>query len=75
MLVEGPSKLAVRKNADGPIVQMTGRMFAIELSSGKGMSAKAGQLLDIQIDDVSAFTLFGSVPTQEIVPELVTLRV
>lgn len=74
VLVEGPSKMALRKHAEGPIIQMTGRTTCDRIVVWDGNIRQAGQLLDIHIDDASPFTLFGTVVTQEIVPDLVSLK-
>ena len=74
VLVEGPSKWSVRKKEAGPIVQMTGRTVCDRIVVWQGNQRQAGELLPVHIDDVSAFTMFGSVVTKEVTPELYELK-
>ncbi len=73
VLVEGPSKLSVRQNEVGPIVQMTGRTSCDRIVVWQGNIRQAGELLNVTIDDVTGFTLFGSVETFETTPDVVPL--
>ncbi|MFO1065826.1 MAG: tRNA (N6-isopentenyl adenosine(37)-C2)-methylthiotransferase MiaB [Pirellulales bacterium] len=73
VLVEGPSKLAVRRNETGELCQMTGRTPCDRIVVWDGHQRQAGQLLPIMIHDASAHTLFGAVKTQEVGPELIGL--
>ena len=75
VLVEGPSKLSVRQHEVGPIVQMTGRTSCDRIVVWQGNVRQAGELLNIVIDDVTGFTLFGSVETFDVTPELVPLSI
>jgi tRNA-2-methylthio-N6-dimethylallyladenosine synthase len=75
VLVEGPSKLSQRQNESGPVVQMTGRTHCDRIVVWKGNLRQAGQLLRVTIDDVTGFTLFGSVETFEHSPEVIPLTV
>jgi tRNA-2-methylthio-N6-dimethylallyladenosine synthase len=74
VLVEGPSKWSQRKKEEGPIVQMTGRTPCDRIVVWQGNQRQAGQLLPINIYDVSPFTLFGSVVTVDEAPDLVSLE-
>ncbi len=74
ILVEGPSKWAIRKRQEGDLRQMTGRTNCDRIVVWEGNMRQAGQVLPVHIDDVFAFTMFGTVETKEIVPELVQMR-
>ena len=74
ILVEGPSKWSVRKEQTGDLRQMTGRTHCDRIVVWDGNVRQAGQILPVHIDDVFAFTMFGTVETKEIVPELVQMR-
>ncbi len=63
VLVEGPSKLSQRQNETGPIIQMTGRTHCDRIVVWQGNQRQAGQLLNVTIDDVTGFTMFGTVET------------
>jgi tRNA-2-methylthio-N6-dimethylallyladenosine synthase len=65
VLVEGPSKLSQRQNETGPIIQMTGRTHCDRIVVWQGNQRQAGQLLNVTIDDVTGFTMFGTVETFE----------
>ncbi len=75
VLVEGPSKMSLRRGDPGPIRQMTGRTHCDRIVVWEGNERQAGQLLEILIHDASMHTLFGSVVTQEWAPEVVPLAV
>ncbi len=75
VLVEGPSKWSVRKNEVGPVRQMTGRTTCDRIVVWEGNERQAGALMPIAIHDVSAFTMFGSVPTVDQSLELVPLTI
>ncbi len=74
ILVEGPSKWSVRKGQTGELRQMTGRTPCDRIVVWDGNIRQAGQILPVHIDDVFAFTMFGTVETNEIVPELLQIR-
>ncbi|PAY16438.1 tRNA (N6-isopentenyl adenosine(37)-C2)-methylthiotransferase MiaB [Rhodopirellula sp. SM50] len=67
VLVEGPSKKAADADADSPVVQMTGRTPCDRIVVFDGNRRQAGQLLDVQVDDVSSHTLIGRVKTVDVV--------
>jgi tRNA-2-methylthio-N6-dimethylallyladenosine synthase len=73
VLVEGPSKTAQKLGEDGPVLQLTGRTHCDRIVVFDGNRRQIGQLLNVTIYDVSAFTLFGSVVTQHVGPEVYTL--
>lgn len=73
VLVEGPSKLEQRKPSTGATVQMTGRTVCDRIVVWDGQLRQAGELLEIQIEDVTPFTLMGSIPTYHITPDVIPL--
>jgi len=73
VLVEGPSKWSMRRHEEGPAIQMTGRTRCDRIVVWNGNSRQAGHLLNVHVDDVSAFTLLGSVETFEAMPDLFQL--
>lgn len=73
VLVEGPSKSAEKKGGDGPVVQLTGRTMCDRIVVFDGNRRQIGKTIDIAIYDANAHTLFGSVVTQHVGPELVSL--
>lgn len=73
VLVEGPSKLAFRRNELGDVCQMTGRTPCDRIVVWEGNQRQAGQLLQVLIHDASCHTLFGSMETTEVGPELIGL--
>ncbi len=75
VLVEGPSKLSQRQNETGPIIQMTGRTHCDRIVVWQGNQRQAGQLLNVTIDDVTGFTMFGTVETFEDSVEVVPLTI
>jgi tRNA-2-methylthio-N6-dimethylallyladenosine synthase len=67
VLVEGPSKLALKRGVDSPdALQLTGRTTCDRIVVFDGMSRQIGQLLEITIVDATAHTLFGQVVTREV---------
>jgi tRNA-2-methylthio-N6-dimethylallyladenosine synthase len=66
VLVEGPSKVSVKRGETGPLRQMTGRTPCDRIVVWDGNERQAGELLDILIHDASATTLFGSVETRDV---------
>lgn len=75
VLVEGPSKLSLRQKEEGPVVQMTGRTSCDRIVVWQGNTRQAGEILQVTIDDVTGFTLFGTVDTFETTPELIPLTI
>jgi tRNA-2-methylthio-N6-dimethylallyladenosine synthase len=70
VLVEGPSKLSLKRGDEGPLVQMTGRTPCDRIVVWDGNQRQAGQVLPVKIVDVNAHTLIGTVLTQHSGPEL-----
>ncbi len=67
VLVEGPSKKAVKAGSQSELVQMTGRTHCDRIVVFDGNRRQAGQTLPIKIDDASSHTLIGRVKTVELV--------
>jgi tRNA-2-methylthio-N6-dimethylallyladenosine synthase len=60
ILVEGPSKAARRRQADGrQVVQLAGRTVCDRIVVFDGPPELAGKMVQVQIEQVDAFTLFG----------------
>lgn len=74
VLVEGPSKLAVRRGDDGPLVQMIGRTPCDRIVVFDGNRRQAGEFMDIMIHDANSHTLTGSVKTQHVGPEVFAIK-
>ncbi len=64
VLVEGPSKMSVKRGEEGPLRQMTGRTKCDRIVVWDGHDRQAGQILPILIHDTSSHTLFGSSETE-----------
>ena len=64
VLVEGPSKNALKQEGTGPFVQLTGRTLTDHIVVFDGHERLTGQRLAVTIEDASSFTLFG-VPAVE----------
>lgn len=76
VLIEGPSKRAVRQGAqDEPILQLIGRTHCDRIVVFEGNQRQIGQTLPVTVYDATAFTLFGNIVTQEIRPQSVTLQI
>ncbi|MFN9564926.1 MAG: tRNA (N6-isopentenyl adenosine(37)-C2)-methylthiotransferase MiaB [Pirellulaceae bacterium] len=70
VLVEGPSKVSIKRGEVGPVRQMTGRTPCDRIVVWEGNERQAGQLLRVLIHDASCHTLFGGIETQETVHSL-----
>ena len=66
ILVEGPSKNSEKWGEEGPIRQLTGRTSCDRIVVFDGHERLTGTILDVDILEASAFTLFGRVPTSEV---------
>jgi tRNA-2-methylthio-N6-dimethylallyladenosine synthase len=66
VLVEGPSKLSIKRADQGPLRQMTGRTHCDRIVVWDGNERQAGNLLKVLIHDASSHTLFGSVETVQV---------
>jgi tRNA-2-methylthio-N6-dimethylallyladenosine synthase len=67
VLVEGPSKKALRQNDQSELVQMMGRTHCDRIVVFDGNRRQAGQILPIKIDDATSHTMIGRVRTMELV--------
>jgi tRNA-2-methylthio-N6-dimethylallyladenosine synthase len=74
VLVEGPSKLA-RKRNDRQVLQLIGRTTCDRIVVFDGNERLIGRLVPVLIYDATAFTLHGEVVTAHAGPEVYTLRV
>jgi tRNA-2-methylthio-N6-dimethylallyladenosine synthase len=61
ILVEGPSKSALKHPSDGEMVQLVGRTVCDRIVVLDGPRRLTGRLLPVMIEKVDAFTLFGKV--------------
>ncbi|MBP86745.1 MAG: tRNA (N6-isopentenyl adenosine(37)-C2)-methylthiotransferase MiaB [Planctomycetaceae bacterium] len=76
VLVEGPSKLAVKKGSeDDQVLQLTGRTHCDRIVVFEGNRRQIGQTLPITIYDSTAYTLFGNVVTEEVGSETFSLQI
>ncbi len=66
VLVEGPSKLSLRRGETGPLRQMTGRTKCDRIVVWDGNERQAGQVLSVLVHDANCITLFGAVDTVEV---------
>lgn len=73
VLVEGPSKASLKRGESGPLRQMTGRTNCDRIVVWDGNERQTGQLLPVLIHDASSHTLFGTIETVELAPEVVPL--
>ena len=72
--MEGRSKTARKRAADGPVVQLTGRTHCDRIVVFDGALAHVGQILPIHIADVTAHTLFGVSAVDHSEGELVQIQ-
>ncbi|MFK7737032.1 MAG: tRNA (N6-isopentenyl adenosine(37)-C2)-methylthiotransferase MiaB [Pirellulaceae bacterium] len=73
VLVEGPSKMSVKRQETGPLRQMTGRTNCDRIVVWDGNERQAGNILPVLIHDASSHTLFGTVETAEVKPEVLSM--
>ena len=64
VLVEGPSKTALKQEGTGPI-QLTGRTRSDHIVVFEGNARLIGQTVQVAVREATSFTLFGSVVTRE----------
>ena len=75
--IEGLSKASIKKQeAEGESdqVQLTGRTMCDRIVVFDGNRRQIGQTLPVTIYDANAHTLFGTVVTQHVGPELFSLQ-
>jgi tRNA-2-methylthio-N6-dimethylallyladenosine synthase len=65
VLVEGPSKSAVKRDAAGELGQLTGRTSCDRIVVFEGHERLVGRIVPVEIEETSAVTLFGQVITSE----------
>ncbi len=73
VLVEGPSKSALKQATAGPIVQLVGRTHCDRIVVFDGNTRQIGKILPIRISDASTHTLFGYPVIQHVGPQVVQL--
>jgi tRNA-2-methylthio-N6-dimethylallyladenosine synthase len=73
VLVEGPSKNSRQHDDGSDVLQLVGRTHCDRIVVFDGNRRQIGQLLDVAIYDANAFTLFGSVMTAHVGPEVYSL--
>ncbi len=64
VLVEGPSKTALKHDSSAPL-QLTGRTVTDHIVVFEGNERLTGQIVAVDIAEATAFTLFGAVVTGE----------
>jgi tRNA-2-methylthio-N6-dimethylallyladenosine synthase len=74
VLVEGPSKTSRKQASEGETLQLTGRTNCDRIVVFEGNRRLIGQLLPVVVYDANAFTLFASVVTSHVGPEVFELR-
>ncbi len=75
VLVEGLSKAGAKhEDPEAQQVQLTGRTMCDRIVVFEGNRRQIGQILPVTIYDANAHTLFGTVVTQQIGPELFSLE-
>jgi tRNA-2-methylthio-N6-dimethylallyladenosine synthase len=73
VLVEGPSKTSQRRGEEGPVLQLTGRTLCDRIVVFDAARRHVGQFVPITVYDATAHTLFGSIVTQHVGPEVYAL--
>jgi len=73
VLVEGPSKTALKQHNESEGVQLVGRTQCDRIVVFDGNRRQIGQMLELTVYDANAFTLFGSVVTAHVGPEVYSL--
>jgi len=64
VLVEGPSKMAIKKTPDAEVLQLTGRTMCDRIVVFEGTRRQVGQTLPITIYEITPYTLIGTVLTE-----------
>lgn len=73
VLVEGPSKTSRKQASEGETLQLTGRTNCDRIVVFEGNRRLIGQFLPVVVYDANAFTLFASVVTRHVGPEVFQL--
>ncbi len=74
ILVEGPSKVSLRQHDTGPVLQLVGRTICDRIVVFDGTERQIGQIVPVRVDEANSHTLFGSMVTQHVGPEVYTLN-
>lgn len=75
VLVEGPSKSSEKREAEGHSLQLIGRTTCDRIVVFDGSERQIGQTLPVVVYDANAHTLFGTVETSHVGPEVFSLTV
>ncbi|TWU40921.1 tRNA (N6-isopentenyl adenosine(37)-C2)-methylthiotransferase MiaB [Novipirellula artificiosorum] len=67
VLVEGPSKVGFKADAEAQVVQMIGRTDCDRIVVFDGNRRQAGQFVNVKVDDASCHTLIGRIQTVDVV--------
>lgn len=70
VLVEGPSKTSQKLGESGPVLQLVGRTRCDRIVVFSGTQRQIGRILPVTIVEASPFTLFGSLVTAHVGPEV-----
>jgi tRNA-2-methylthio-N6-dimethylallyladenosine synthase len=73
VLVEGPSKASQKQETESHTLQLTGRTMCDRIVVFEGTRRQVGEILPVVVYDANAFTLFGSVVTSHVGPEVYSL--
>ena len=73
VLVEGRSKKSEQFEEDGKPIQMVGRTHCDRIVVFEGNDRQAGQILPVTIFETTPFTMFGTVVTEHVGPEVFSL--
>jgi tRNA-2-methylthio-N6-dimethylallyladenosine synthase len=65
VLVEGPSKAALKQEAGTGPIQLTGRTMTDHIVVFEGNERLIGQTVSIRVEEATSFTLFGTILTGE----------
>jgi tRNA-2-methylthio-N6-dimethylallyladenosine synthase len=65
VLVEGPSKAALKEDETAGLTQLTGRTMTDHIVVFDAHTRLIGQTVKVRIDNASSWTLFGTVETRE----------
>jgi tRNA-2-methylthio-N6-dimethylallyladenosine synthase len=65
VLVEGPSRIGDK--SDSPVRQLTGRSMTDHIVVFDGTERLTGRTVKLTVEDASPFTLYGTVPTAEVI--------
>jgi tRNA-2-methylthio-N6-dimethylallyladenosine synthase len=65
VLVEGPSKTALKQEAGTGPLQLTGRTMTDHIVVFEGNERLTGRTVRVEVEEATSFTLFGRVVTQE----------